>query len=324
MKHLAFHDFDEYAAAVQHADIRVTLSSRQQTNWALDYLPLGEMSVQWGQDAGPNVVEGSSSPDGLTLFIPQYNASSIIGNGYRMGNGSVMVLEPGAEFCIAATRFNRWSSIFIPFHQLPASCVTTTWLNQKHSVLQPSEAGTKLRALVEHLGIASRNVPDTLWKSPAAASASRKLLAAVGEVFGFPKKVAVTSGRHALSRVEITRSALQILERYSDEQISVRKLANMTGISERTLRTTFQEYFGVGPAKYLKVRTLHQARKLLKANPCVTSVTEIAVSLGIWELGRFSHDYKMLFDELPSETSGNSASYIRTKPSPTMQLVWAP
>jgi methylphosphotriester-DNA--protein-cysteine methyltransferase len=72
--------------------------------------------------------------------------------------------------------------------------------------------------------------------------------------------------------------------------------------------------FGVGPTTYLKMRMLHQARDMLKnSDPCATSVTKIAVGLGIWELGRFSHDYQMLFDELPSETLRHSNAYERLR-----------
>ena len=307
MEHLVFQSFDEYAAAVQHANIRVTLSSRQQTHWALDYMPLGDVSVQWGQDAGPNVVEGSSSEGGLTLFLPRCSADSIIGNGCRMQDGSVMLLEPGAEFCMAAMAANRWASIFVPFDQLTALGVPSTGPNQKRTGLSPTEARKRLRVLVESLSIASRNVPAALRQTSAVTAARNKIAQAVGDALGLQKEATIAPGRHALSRVQITRSALQILEEYSDEQISVGRLANMIGISERTLRTTFEEYFGVGPTRFLKVRTLHQARKLLKrADPHATNVTEIAVGLGIWELGRFARDYKLLFDEFPSETLRNA------------------
>jgi AraC-like DNA-binding protein len=50
---------------------------------------------------------------------------------------------------------------------------------------------------------------------------------------------------------------------------------------ERTLRTAFEEYFGVSPTRYLKLRTLHQARSILKrSEPDAVSVTEVAVGLG--------------------------------------------
>jgi hypothetical protein len=200
MEHLTFQSFDEYSAAVQHADIRLTLSSREQTYWALDYLSFGDMSVQWGQDAGPNVVEGSSSAGGLTLFIPQSNANSILGNGCRMGNGSVMVLEPGVEFCIAATSVNRWSSIFVPYDQIAALGVTVAETKRAHSVLSPTEAGKRLRMLIENLGIASDDVPDALWLSSAATATRRKIAESVGTVLGFRSEVATTRGRHVLSR----------------------------------------------------------------------------------------------------------------------------
>jgi AraC-like DNA-binding protein len=59
-------------------------------------------------------------------------------------------------------------------------------------------------------------------------------------------------------------------------------------VSERTLRTAFEEYYSVGPVRYLKLRTLHQVRRALKtADPSLTTVTEIATQFGVWELGRF-------------------------------------
>ena len=67
-----------------------------------------------------------------------------------------MLLEPGADFCMAATAANRWSSIFVPYDQLTALGVSATGLKQKHSVLPPIAARKRLRALVKNLGIASR------------------------------------------------------------------------------------------------------------------------------------------------------------------------
>lgn len=307
MKHFVFHSFDEFAASVQHVDMRLTLSSRQQTNWYLDYLSLGNVSIQWGQHGGPNVAEGSSSARGLTLFVPLHNANAIIANGRRMQSGAVMVLDPGAEFCVAATGVNRWASIFVSKNQFPAFDVSRSAGNRTHNILLPTAAGHKLRRFVDALGAATGNVSNAWWSTPAATTTRHELAEAIREVLGWRKSLPASIGRQAFCRNQITSAALQALEQHPDHHLSVTRLSTIVGVSERTLRMAFEEYFGVAPAKYLKGRRLHQARNLLKAaDPNTTGVTEIALGLGILELGRFSHDYKQLFNELPSATLRNN------------------
>lgn len=111
------------------------------------------------------------------------------------------------------------------------------------------------------------------------------------------------AGRHSIPRRQIIRMAMDFVEKNAGEYLSVDNLATAAGISERTLRTAFREYFGVGPARYLKRRTLHQARQALKgADPAVATVAEIATRFGVWDFGHFAHDYRVLFGELPSDT----------------------
>lgn len=74
-------------------------------------------------------------------------------------------------------------------------------------------------------------------------------------------------------------------------------------VSERTLRTVFREYFGMGPMQYLKLHRLQQVRRALCADsPNTSSVKSIALAHGFWELGRFAADYRRLFGESPAET----------------------
>ena len=87
------------------------------------------------------------------------------------------------------------------------------------------------------------------------------------------------------------------------QHVSLAELAAAAGCSERTLETVFNEYFGVGPRRYLHLRQLNLIRRALKASdPETTSVTELLVRYGVWEFGRFASRYRRLFGELPSET----------------------
>jgi AraC family ethanolamine operon transcriptional activator len=60
-----------------------------------------------------------------------------------------------------------------------------------------------------------------------------------------------------------------------DERLLVADFAAAAEMSERTLRTAFNEYFGVGPVRYLQLRQLHQVRRTLQAaDPEAVSVSE--------------------------------------------------
>jgi len=74
-------------------------------------------------------------------------------------------------------------------------------------------------------------------------------------------------------------------------------------VSERTLRTAFQEVYGVGPTRYLQIRNLHRIYRALRAaDPEETSVAKVLLEHHEWELGRVAGRYRRLFGELPSET----------------------
>jgi AraC family ethanolamine operon transcriptional activator len=74
-------------------------------------------------------------------------------------------------------------------------------------------------------------------------------------------------------------------------------------LSRRTLHRAFQETLGVGPKAYLRLSSLSTARRaLIEATPGTTSVTEIALDNGFFELGRFSVLYRQMFGESPSDT----------------------
>jgi AraC-like DNA-binding protein len=55
------------------------------------------------------------------------------------------------------------------------------------------------------------------------------------------------------------------------------------GVSERTLRTCCQEYLGVSPTRYMRLRRMRLARRaLLDAIPESTTVAAIAIDNGFF------------------------------------------
>ena len=93
------------------------------------------------------------------------------------------------------------------------------------------------------------------------------------------------------------------LENHPNRIPRIDELSGDLNVSSRQLYRAFNAEVGMSPAKYLRRYRLTRARlKLLDADPVESTVTSVAYSLGFWELGRFSVDYRRLFGESPSKT----------------------
>ena len=153
------------------------------------------------------------------------------------------------------------------------------------------------------LGLIVHRAPGAFESSAAVNATTRKLEELVREALCGNLIAAPKPGRRSVSRSQIVHAVMDSVDQHDCQPLSVAELATAAGVSERTLRAVFQEYFGAGPVRYLKLRVLNLVRKALQnADSSVATVAQIATQFGIWELGRFAQDYRLLFCELPSET----------------------
>lgn len=108
-------------------------------------------------------------------------------------------------------------------------------------------------------------------------------------------------------RLRAIRRVEDYLEAHPGVVPSIPMLCAIAGVSERTLEYAFQEHLDSTPIRYLRLRRLTLARRrLLNPDSASERVTDIAISCGIFELGRFAADYRKHFGELPSETLARS------------------
>jgi len=88
-----------------------------------------------------------------------------------------------------------------------------------------------------------------------------------------------------------------------DAAITRNQLADLTGVSIRSLSRAFEEKYGLGPMAFVRQRRLDACyAQLRNSDRETTSVTEVAMSYEFWHLGKFSIAYKETFGESPSET----------------------
>jgi len=79
-------------------------------------------------------------------------------------------------------------------------------------------------------------------------------------------------------------------------------MANVSGVSARSLFRQFRKARGHSPADFVKRVRLDHARRMLEQADSESSVIQIALKCGFQNSGHFARDYRGTFGELPSAT----------------------
>ena len=104
------------------------------------------------------------------------------------------------------------------------------------------------------------------------------------------------------SRRRALNSALDYIEAYAPEELTIRDICLNVGVSSRTLSYAFQEHLGLSPKKYLMCHRLNGFRRALsRADKSSVRVSALANEWGFWHMGKLAGDYKSLFGSLPRD-----------------------
>ena len=99
------------------------------------------------------------------------------------------------------------------------------------------------------------------------------------------------------------RRAEEYLRANLSQPFSLSGLAEATGVSPRQVQYHFRRVYGMTPSTWFRKRKLARIRdELSRLGRSDTRVTDVAMNWGFYHLGRFSHEYRRLFGENPSET----------------------
>ena len=124
-----------------------------------------------------------------------------------------------------------------------------------------------------------------------------------GDAVPVPPAHAVNCAPRRPSRRDLVSRVVAFLRDNIGEPVTVAELSRMAGVSERTLRAAFHDVLGLSPKRYAIAQRLRAAREALSAaDPHTTTVTDVAMAFGFFELGRFAGRYRHAFGEAPSRT----------------------
>ncbi|MHC8407895.1 MULTISPECIES: AraC family transcriptional regulator [unclassified Pseudomonas] len=99
----------------------------------------------------------------------------------------------------------------------------------------------------------------------------------------------------------LIRAKQYILEN-AREPLHLEDIEAISGVSRFKLFEGFKKYFGMSPMAYLKKHRLGAVRQEILEDKSARNISAIAMGWGFSHLGRFSSEYRKLFDETPSTT----------------------
>jgi AraC family ethanolamine operon transcriptional activator len=122
-----------------------------------------------------------------------------------------------------------------------------------------------------------------------------------------------TQPNHSLKpqpkRIKGVQRVIEYLQTHAEQLPDMSTLCKAANLSERSLEYGFKEHLGISPIRYLRLVRLNYARHDLAVNTgAYTKVSDVALKWGFLEFGRFSGEYKQLFQESPSKTLQNSTN----------------
>lgn len=94
----------------------------------------------------------------------------------------------------------------------------------------------------------------------------------------------------------------EYIHAHADAALTPATLADVAGVSVRSVYAGFREHRGMSPMAYLRTVRLDRVRKDLLEDAAVASVTAAASRWGFTHLGRFAGEYRKTFGETPAET----------------------
>jgi AraC family transcriptional regulator, ethanolamine operon transcriptional activator len=300
-------DFDEFAEALNGVAGRFMTTAQSETDWWVEIEPIGSVIVQQVQAGGPTAFVGDGRDGSITIGLPSSTPEHIRANGRALSENGFILVNEGQPFTLSAQQPTRWLGITIPTSHpyLPSGVL-------RSASSAGREQETHIQAELRHIAAAKATILrmlssesriDLLEEGASRAAEEELLLATRCILESARGNEDVRGGRPSYSRARVISRALALIEAREGKPLFLQDLCRATQVSERTLRNVFQEYFGIGPMRFLKVNRLREIRAaLIAADAREDSVWRIATRFGIWDLSAFAHDYKALFGELPHQT----------------------
>ncbi len=303
--HSVFTDPFGFQAAIRAANVDFSVRAVGSYRAELTRVDFNQLWMQRGTENLARVAHAANAPDRAPIFfLTDANQASMHHSGMELTTDDIAVYARSATHHHRTSGPVRWGSMSLA----PAVLASASYriagreltIPQTTRRVRPKAADlSRLRSLHEAVDQLAKSTPEVLTNGEVARALENSLVHAMINCLVDSDRIEMTSGCRA--HLAIVSRLEEFLVANPDRPFYLAEVCAATGATERTLRVSCNEHLGMGPVRYLWLRRMHMVRRaLLGADPKTGSVTELAMSYGFWELGRFSVAYRRLFGEMPS------------------------
>jgi AraC family ethanolamine operon transcriptional activator len=289
-------------------DLSITQLTPQPCRGHLLRANLGDMGFDAGAFDGDLRVRGVMAQKAFSLVSVMEQDGVLNQWGHRVEAGDIVAIPPGGELDGRFQGRLAYAVVTAPWGLVMQRAEAFEWLADPSFWTEPAvyspppEARAACTRVLQGCSSLLRALGGGA-PSSAVAFLRNELLDGVLTALA---AVRAEGGRRqgVLNAARIVRGAEDFLEGGGARQaVQIEDICLALNISRRTLYRAFRDLLEVSPKAYLRLKNMSAARaRLLDAGDRPTTVTQVALDQGFWELGRFSGAYRAMFGESPSET----------------------
>jgi AraC-like DNA-binding protein len=299
---IAVNDVGELNWAVSPWDLEMRQVSSGTLHATLDFLALEGMLLsreRWSH----SVLATGATPEGYVALAGPSSHRSFKWCGEEIAEGRVLCGIDAREIDFMVPDEAAHWVILVPIGQFSG------WLDDESAfqalkgqrVLRCSPGLTqRISRTVDWCVDVARSCPELLTGNRLSSIMVRDLREAVTSLM--TRADGAADSRIARRRDLACRRAMSVVNR-ARQPVRVSEMAAAVGVSRKSLERAFRDRLGITPRAYCRLHLMSRLYRALRvARPGETTVTRVALSLGLTELGRMAGEYRRIFGELPSTT----------------------
>jgi AraC-like DNA-binding protein len=300
-----YDDPNAFASALKPADVGITITQQGRFAAVATTVRLKGLWLQRSEDNLARIACVELMPECAEFTFLTGPSDEVFFGGAELERGVIVRQSAGRSYyqrSLGATSLGNVSVLADGIAELATMIGQDLTPPRLPASLLPS-AQAMQRLLNLHT-VAARLVveaPEILARPAATRGLEQAVMVALDDCLNTARCVIDTAARR--SHEIIMRRFSRTLQDHPGLSVFLPEICSKIGVSARTLRTCCQEHLGMGPKRFLILRSMNLARNaLVAADADSTTVTQLATEFGFWELGRFASVYRDLFGEVPSTT----------------------